>query len=114
MFFRGLIDATECPEELAAVFAHEIGHVEARDPTRIALRSAGSIDVLGLLFGRAQWRTGAVGGERIIKGDDTKDAEADAVASASCWTQTCRHLPLPHCFRDWRCKAVKMRALWST
>jgi Zn-dependent protease with chaperone function len=51
VFFRGLIDTTECPEELATVFAHEIGHVEARDPTRIALRSAGSIDVLGLLFG---------------------------------------------------------------
>jgi predicted Zn-dependent protease len=83
VFFRGLIDTTECPEELAAVFAHKIGHVEARDPTRIALRSAGSIDVLGLLFGRAQWRTGAVAGERIIKGDDTQDAEAAADAVAT-------------------------------
>lgn len=82
VFFRGLIDTTECPEELAAVFAHEIGHVEARDPTRIALRSAGSIDVLGLLFlGGARWRTGAVVGERIIKGDDTQDAEAVAYAA---------------------------------
>jgi predicted Zn-dependent protease len=74
------------PRKLAAVFAHEIGHVEARDPTRIALRSAGSIDVLGLLFGGgARWRTGAVVGERIIKGDDTQDAEAaaDAVAYAA-------------------------------
>jgi predicted Zn-dependent protease len=71
VFFRGLTDATECPKELAAVFAHEIGHVEARDPTRIALRSAGSIDVLGLLFGGARWRTGAVGGERIVKADYT-------------------------------------------
>jgi predicted Zn-dependent protease len=87
VFFRGLIDTTECPEELATVFAHEIGHVEARDPTRIALRSAGSIDVLGLLFGRAQWRTGAVGGERIIKGDDTQDADLPPSAIATLFSR---------------------------
>ena len=36
---------------MAAVFAHEMGHVESRDPTRHAMRSAGSIGVLGLLLG---------------------------------------------------------------
>lgn len=51
VFFRGLIEAAENPEEVAAVFAHEIGHVVNRDPTRDALRAAGSIGVLGLLFG---------------------------------------------------------------
>ncbi|MHA6326742.1 M48 family metallopeptidase [Roseivivax sp. CAU 1753] len=51
VFFRGLIDAAESPEEIAAVFAHEVGHVVSRDPTRHALRSAGSIGVLGLLLG---------------------------------------------------------------
>lgn len=51
VFFDGLLEAAKNPEEVAAVFAHEIGHVQARDPTRIALRSAGSIGVLGLLFG---------------------------------------------------------------
>ena len=51
VFFRGLIDAAENPDEVAAVFAHEIGHVVNRDPARGALRSAGSIGVLGLLFG---------------------------------------------------------------
>lgn len=51
VFMRGLIDEAEAPEEVAAVFAHEIGHVVSRDPTRHALRSAGSIGVLGLLFG---------------------------------------------------------------
>ena len=49
--FRGLIEAAETPEEVAAVLAHEVGHVAHRDPTRDALRSAGSIGVLGLLFG---------------------------------------------------------------
>ncbi|SIS81512.1 Peptidase family M48 [Roseivivax lentus] len=51
VFFRGLLDAAETPEEIAAVFAHEVGHVVSRDPTRHALRSAGSIGVLGLILG---------------------------------------------------------------
>lgn len=79
VFFRGLIDEAENPEELAAVFAHEIGHVDARDPTRIALRSAGSIGVLGLLFG--DFAGGAAVlflTERIIQADYTREAEAAA------------------------------------
>ena len=51
VIFQGLIDAADGPDEVAAVMAHEIGHVISRDPTRHALRSAGSIGVLGLLFG---------------------------------------------------------------
>ena len=51
VFFRGMIDAAAGPNEIAAVLAHEIGHVDNRDPTRHALRSAGSIGILGLLFG---------------------------------------------------------------
>jgi Zn-dependent protease with chaperone function len=51
VLFSGLIEAAETPEEVAAVLAHEMGHVAARDPARGALRSAGSIGVLGLVFG---------------------------------------------------------------
>jgi len=51
ILFRGLIEAAETPEEVAAVLSHEIGHAVHRDPTRDALRTAGSIGVLGLLFG---------------------------------------------------------------
>ncbi|MEC3861497.1 M48 family metallopeptidase [Mesobacterium sp. TK19101] len=51
VFFRGLLDNAGSAEQVAAVFAHEMGHVISRDPTRHALRSAGSIGVLGLLFG---------------------------------------------------------------
>ncbi len=79
VFFRGLLDEAARPEEVAAVFAHEIGHVAARDPTRIALRSAGSIGVLGLLLG--DFAGGAVVlflAERIIQADYTQDAEAAA------------------------------------
>jgi len=51
VLFRGMIDKAENPDEIASILAHEFGHVVNRDPTRDALRSAGSIGVLGLLFG---------------------------------------------------------------
>ncbi|WP_299749978.1 M48 family metallopeptidase [uncultured Tateyamaria sp.] len=79
VFFRGLIDAAETPEEVAAVFAHELGHVVSRDPTRHALRSAGSIGVLGLLFG--DFAGGAVVlflTERLIDANYTQAAEVAA------------------------------------
>lgn len=79
VFFRGLIDEADSAEEVAAVFAHEIGHVAARDPTRIALRSAGSIGVLGLLFG--DFAGGAMVlflAERLIEADYSREAEAAA------------------------------------
>ncbi|MFZ5963968.1 M48 family metallopeptidase [Thalassococcus sp. BH17M4-6] len=79
VFFDGLIDAAATPEEVAAVFAHEIGHVVSRDPTRHALRSAGSIGVLGLLFG--DFAGGAVVlflAERLIEAKYTQGAEAAA------------------------------------
>lgn len=79
VFFRGLIDAASTPEEVAAVFAHEIGHVVSRDPTRNALRSAGSIGVLGLVFG--DFAGGALVlflTERLIEAQYTQGAEAAA------------------------------------
>lgn len=79
VFFRGLIDAAKSPEEVAAVFAHEIGHVVSRDPTRNALRSAGSIGVLGLVFG--DFAGGAIVlflAERLIEAQYSQSAEIAA------------------------------------
>lgn len=79
VFFRGLIDEAEAPEELAAVFAHEIAHVISRDPTRHALRSAGSIGVLGLIFG--DFAGGAIVllmAEQLIHARYSQGAEAAA------------------------------------
>lgn len=83
VFFRGLIEAAESPEEVAAVFAHEIGHVVSRDPTRHALRSAGSIGVLGLILG--DFAGGAAVlflAERLIQASYSREAEAGADAFA--------------------------------
>jgi predicted Zn-dependent protease len=83
VFFRGLIEAAETPEEVAAVFAHELGHVIARDPARGALRTAGSIGVLGLLFG--DFAGGAAVlflAERLIEASYSQGAEAAADAFA--------------------------------
>ncbi|MEM6941729.1 MAG: M48 family metallopeptidase [Pseudomonadota bacterium] len=79
VLFRGLIEAAESPDEVAAVLAHEIGHVISRDPTRNALRSAGSIGVLGLLLG--DFAGGAVVlflTERLIAAQYSQAAEAAA------------------------------------
>lgn len=79
VFFSGLIKAADTPEEVAAVFAHEIGHVVSRDPTRHALRSAGSIGVLGLLLG--DFAGGAAVlflTEQLIRASYSRDAEAAA------------------------------------
>jgi beta-barrel assembly-enhancing protease len=83
VFFRGLLEEAESAEEVAAVFAHELGHVIARDPARGALRTAGSIGVLGLLFG--DFAGGAAVlflVERLIEASYSQGAEASADAFA--------------------------------
>lgn len=79
VFFDGLFASAKSPDEVAAVFAHELGHVVARDPTRIALRSAGSIGVLGLLFG--DFSGGGIAlvlAEQLVQANYTQAAEAAA------------------------------------
>jgi Zn-dependent protease with chaperone function len=79
VIFRGLIDAADGPDEVAAVLAHEIGHVVSRDPTRHALRSAGSIGVLGLLFGDFAGGTAVLFlTERLISAQYSQAAENGA------------------------------------
>ena len=51
LLFRGLIEEASAPEEVAGVLAHELGHVIHRDPTRMALRTAGTAGILGLVLG---------------------------------------------------------------
>ena len=76
---RGLIEDASGPDAVAAVLAHEIGHVEARDATRIALRAAGSAGLLSMVLGDFTGGTIAVVlGERIMQASYTREAEAAA------------------------------------
>lgn len=49
--FEGLIARAEAADELAAVIAHEIGHIAHRDGTRSVVRAAGLSFVFGVALG---------------------------------------------------------------
>lgn len=49
--FDSLIQLAESPEEVAAILAHELGHVVNRDPVRRTLRDSSSRAVLAVLVG---------------------------------------------------------------
>ena len=79
VLFDGLLKMADSPEGVAAVLGHEIGHVIHRDPTRLTLRSAGSVGILGMVFG--DFAGGAVAlivAERLIAADYSREAEAGA------------------------------------
>jgi Zn-dependent protease with chaperone function len=79
----GLIDAAESPEEVAAVLAHEIGHVINRDGTRGMLRSIGSFGIVGLMFGDAVGTSAAAGvAQQMISASYSREAEIAADAFA--------------------------------
>ncbi|MDG1240534.1 MAG: M48 family metallopeptidase [Planktomarina sp.] len=76
---RGLIEMAEAPEQLAAVMAHELGHVAQRDPIEQALRVAGTAGLLSLVLGDA---TGGamltLVGKHVISDKNSRDFEARA------------------------------------
>lgn len=79
VLMRGLIDKATSPDEVAAVLAHEIGHVEARDTTRNALRAAGSAGLLALVLGDfAGGSAVVVVAEYTLNASYTREAEAAA------------------------------------
>ncbi|SFE45875.1 M48 family metallopeptidase [Roseivivax sediminis] len=83
VLIRGLIEEAETPEALAAVLAHEIGHVVHRDPTRAALRTAGSVGLLGLVFGDFAGGAAMLAvAQRLIDASYSRTAETEADAFA--------------------------------
>lgn len=83
VILRGLLDEAGSAEEVAGVLAHEIGHVEARDPTRLAFRAAGSAGILALVLGDVTGGT-LIGllGDHVLSASHTREAEAAADAFA--------------------------------
>ena len=79
VLFDGLLDAATSAEEVAGVLGHEIGHVVHRDPTRLTLRTAGSVGILGMVFGDfAGGALALVLVERLMSANYSQDAEAAA------------------------------------
>lgn len=79
VLMRGLIEGAENPEEVAAVLAHEIGHVIHRDPTRLTLRSAGSAGILSMLIGDVLGGAAiAIMTDAVINASYTRAAEEEA------------------------------------
>ncbi len=84
VLFDGLLRKADNPEAVAGVLAHEIGHVVARDPTRLALRAAGTAGVVGLLLGDFTGATVTVAlSEALIRSGYQRDAETAADAFAT-------------------------------
>lgn len=83
VILRGLIDAAETPEEVAAVLAHELGHVAARDPLREALRRAGTAGLFGLFVGDVMGGAVVVAtAEAALAASYSREAETAADAFA--------------------------------
>lgn len=78
VLFAGLLDLAETPEEVAAVLAHEIGHVHARDGMRLVLRAAGSAGLLSLILGDISGGLLVVVTEQLLQASYSRTAEAAA------------------------------------
>lgn len=77
--FSGLIEATESAEELAAVLAHEIGHVEKRHVVDKMAKEMGLTVVLSLLTG-ADGRLLTDMAKMLISSNFSRQAEQEADA----------------------------------
>ncbi|MCB2137008.1 MAG: M48 family metallopeptidase [Rhodobacteraceae bacterium] len=75
----GLLETVDSADAVAAVLAHEIGHVVARDPVRLSLRAAGSAGILSLVLGDVTGGTAlALIGDQLMQASYTRGAEAAA------------------------------------
>jgi predicted Zn-dependent protease len=79
VLFDGLLQASDTAEEVTGVLGHEMGHVVNRDPTRLALRSAGSAGIVGMVFGDFVGGAAAViVAEQLVAANYAQDAESKA------------------------------------
>lgn len=75
----GLLQQAGGPDEVAGVLAHEIAHVESRDATRHALRTAGSAGLLSMILGDFTGGAAiALVGEHLMTAAYTREAEGAA------------------------------------
>ncbi len=83
ILLSGLVARAKTPDEVAAVLAHEFGHVGARDPTRSLIRASGTSFLLSLVLGDLTGSTVIVAvGEALLAAGYSRDAERAADATA--------------------------------
>lgn len=79
VLLRGLLDDAKSADELAGVLSHEMGHIAARDPIRLAFRTAGSAGLVSLIIGDVTGGTlMALMADQIMQAGYTREAEAAA------------------------------------
>ncbi len=79
VLFRGLLEFAEGADEVAAVLAHEMGHVFHRHPLGISLEVAGGSLLVGLLIGDVFGGSMVGGiGQMLIATAYSRDAEREA------------------------------------
>jgi Zn-dependent protease with chaperone function len=83
LVFRGLLDFAQCPNEVAGVIAHEIGHEVLDHPTRLVIQQSGTAFVIGLVLGDVFGGSAlAIAGTTLIDTSFSRDAESAADAEA--------------------------------
>jgi len=77
----GLLRRADTGEEIAAVLAHELAHVDRRHGTQRVLRQLGTVALISLVFGGGDFHAPAelAGGLAGSAYDREQEAEADAV-----------------------------------
>jgi predicted Zn-dependent protease len=75
--YRGLLERTASPDELAGVLAHELQHVVLRHSMRGLLREMGTSAAIGLIFGDTSGLAGLAGELGSLRYQRADEDEAD-------------------------------------
>ena len=79
LLFSALLAAANDPDEIAAVIAHEFGHVAHRDNIKVLIHNGGTSFLIGLLFGDLSGSGALVfASQTLITSSYSRDAERDA------------------------------------
>nr|WP_306265419.1 M48 family metallopeptidase [Pararhizobium sp. IMCC3301] len=90
---RSLLELSATPEELIAVLAHELGHIQARHAVRLSLRIGGTSTLLGFLLGDFTGSAAVVAvGQALIGTAYSRDFERQADRLA---VRTLRNMSIP-------------------
>ncbi len=83
LIFKGLIDFTQDPNEVAGVLAHEMGHLQLDHPMRLVIRESGTAFLIGLVMGDVFGGSAiSLAGTGLLVTAFSRDAESAADAEA--------------------------------